>query len=282
MKRSPESAPRRLLRLVTVLAVIVGTLLLPAATTAQAALSSVRVLPEAGIQARGVAAVVQVVHTCSPGSSGSLWVTVSQKQPDGSVIQGGGGATVSGGLCVASPQRIRLAVVAVDPSTGQVQSGFRQGEAFVTATTSFCDPSSCENRTDARTVTVGPAVLDRTTFSPEGASAQIPSVVRIEAGGAGAVARVPYTCTPGRQVTLGAVLLERLPDGTRVLVGSTSTRVDCTGSTRTAVLGFHPSGGAAWVPGSALLVVDLLSCGPEQCDQRPPGFRGVQLRTASV
>lgn len=256
--------------LVAAVLIAVGVLTVPPAHAAEVAMT---LSSRAGVQAGGAGLVVQVSMTCTAGLNVDVSTAVTQRQADGSLVRGGGYRSVR---CIGATQDVRLPLHSNDPSTGAPGGRpFTARAAFVSVTSSYCDPVTCYTSRVPGTVAVADVVMDAPRFSRSALALTLPATGVLEADGAGAVVRVPYRCTAGVGGHFEARLLQRTPTGS--VIGSVdSLGLTCTGADRTGVLAFHAPDGA-WRAGSAFFVVGGSACGPTACFT-PAAHRVLALR----
>jgi hypothetical protein len=240
------------------LSVLLGAVLVgvPPAIAVEPTLS---IRARAALHARGAAVVVEATETCPVGEMLALNAEVTQRLPDGSLIGGSGHRGVP---CTGAPQTTRIAV----PSAHTVQRGgqpFMTGPAFVTVSSSFCDPG-CRTRVAARTVQGAAFTMNVARFTNSGLTLTLPPSASLEASGAGTIVRVPYRCTADMQGIFEARLLQRT-SANAVTENIVNRTFVCSGINRTGVFAFHAIS-AAWVPGPAFLMLHGGICDDQRCD----------------
>lgn len=238
--------------LAAVTALVTLTPLASAATDAVEAVPSVKIAKVSSLYGGGGMVLVSLDVRCTAGGeSGGSYVGVRISQvggPFGTVF----GEAASQATCTGAKETVQVAVAGYAP--------FELGEAFASAEIQVCE-FECQSGEDARTVKVTPGVDEIRRYRSPDLTYQLPRTAELQAGGAGAVVLVPYTCSPGVIGGFEAVLAQSSPDGYTSAAGD-SSQLTCTDSNRTGVLAFHATG-SGWSPGSAFLFVDGYVCPSE-------------------
>ena len=233
-----------------------------AATTAQ---PKIHVAKSAAIFADGVGLVVNLSVRCDVGQQGQVFAEATQVVDGGFVVDGSGYASPQ---CTGQPETISIGVFGF----GQ----FATGPAFVTGVLDICDEFTCTDTTANKTVQISEGGKGQPAFKGGGLKFKLPKTATIEAGGAGAVVLVPYTCDVGVEGSFDGYL-SQMGDQGFPNTAETGAQLTCTDENRTGVLAFHALS-TAWLPGAAFLIVNAYACSDtEQFCSGGSAYREINL-----
>ena len=241
----------------TTLVATLGGLAYPAQAdvSVDAAQNQIKIAKSSGLFGEGAVIVLDAKVRCSAGTV-DAWIYIQLSQVGGpfGTVYGNGEAPVA---CTGETDTIPIAVIGYSP--------FDVGDAFVSAELQACDDFGCSSAEHNREITVAVGTREVRSFSSDDLNYKLPKIAEIQAGGAGAVALVPYTCATGLNGYFDAVLAQATDDE-MVNTSRDGSELHCTESSRTGVLAFHASG-PGWEQGEAFLLVIGYACqdGPDPC-----------------